>query len=208
MRCPWGVGVSRWPRYGRGDVDFFDHVARAYDLLMPAGSPTGLEPAFDRATQPVECVLDLAGGTGRVADALATADYDPLVADVSRGMLSLARDRGLPVVQVDAGNLPFRDDAVDAAVVVDAYHHLPDQIAALAETARVVAPGGVVVIRDFDPTTLRGRGVVAAERLVGMGSRFAPVDDVAAELTRAGLRSRVLERGFVYTVVGTVPSAA
>lgn len=199
--------MNRRPLYGRGDVGFFDRIAGLYDLLAPAASAADLAPAFDRATRPVDRVLDLAGGTGRVADTLAAAGYDTLVADVSRGMLSRARTRGLPVVQADAGRLALRDDAVDAAVVVDAYHHLPDQPAALVEAARVVAPGGVVAVQDFDPSTLRGRGVVAAERLAGMGSRFAPADAVAAELTRAGLRSRALERGFVYTVVGVVPPA-
>lgn len=197
--------MSRWRIHGRGDVRLFDRLAPAYDVLMPAASPSDLRPAFDHATRPIDRVLDLAGGTGRVADALATAGYEPLVADASQEMLSRARHRGLPVVRGDAGRLPILDDTLDAAVVVDAYHHLPDQPSALTEAARVVAPGGVVVVRDFDPTTLRGRGIVAAERLVGMDSRFATVDEVATELTRAGLHSRVLERGFVYTVVGTVP---
>ncbi|MFB6221147.1 MAG: methyltransferase domain-containing protein, partial [Halolamina sp.] len=98
-------------------------------------------------------------------------------------------------------------DTIDAVVVVDAYHHLPDQAAALAEAARVVAPGGVVVIRDFDPTTPVGRLIEAGESLFGMASRFADADDVAAALTRAGLHSRVLDRGTTYTVVGRRPEA-
>jgi SAM-dependent methyltransferase len=195
-----------WRPFGRGDVGFFDRIARAYDLLMPSSSTTELEAAFDHAERPVSRVLDLAGGTGRVSRSLRTTGYDPLVADASAGMLRLARTHRLPVVHADAGRLPLADDSVDAAVVVDAYHHLPDQQAALTEAARVVAPGGVVVVRDFDPSTLRGRGVESFEHLVGMGSRFATADEVAAALSRAGLRSRVLDRGFVATVVGVVPA--
>ena len=189
---------------GRGDVRFFDRVARLYDVVMPPSRTDWAIEAFDFADRPVERVLDLAGGTGRVAAALAT-DYDPVVADYSAGMLRRARDRGLSTVQVDAGQLGIRDDAVDAAVIVDAYHHLPDREAAIEEAARVVAPGGVVVIRDFDPTTLPGRGIAAAEALFGMDSQFVAVGAAARDLTRAGLRSRVLDRGTVYTVVGPVP---
>lgn len=196
--------VARRP-FGRGDVAFFDGVARAYDLIVPPSSTAELRAAFDRATRPVDRVLDLAGGTGRVSRTLRRDGYDPLVVDVSRGMVSRARGHGLSAVQADAGRLPLATGSVDAAVVVDAYHHLPDRQAALAETARVVAPGGAVVVRDFDPTTLPGRGLEAAEHLLGMGSRFASADEVAAALSRAGLRSRVLERGFVATVVGVVP---
>lgn len=200
------MSVTDWRRYGRGDVRFFDRIARAYDLFMPSASTIELHAAFELAERPVGRVVDLAGGTGRVADALRRDGYDPVVADVSRGMLTRARDRRLRVMQADAGTLPLDDDSVDAVVVVDAYHHLPEQAAALSEAARVVAPGGVVVVRDFDPDTLRGRGVEAAEHLFGMGSQFATADEIAAALTRAGTHSRVVERGFVATVAGVVPN--
>ncbi|GAB7013643.1 hypothetical protein JCM18549_19140 [Halolamina salina] len=189
---------------GRGDVRFFDRVARLYDVAMPPSRTDWATEAFAFAERPVERVLDLAGGTGRVAAALAP-EYDPVVADVSAGMLDRARGRGLPAVRADAGRLPLRGDAVDAAVVVDAYHHLPDREAAVREASRVVAPGGVVVIRDFDPTTLPGRGIMLGEALFGMDSQFVAVDAAARDLTRAGLQSRVLDRGTVYTVAGRVP---
>jgi demethylmenaquinone methyltransferase/2-methoxy-6-polyprenyl-1,4-benzoquinol methylase len=204
-------------RFGRGDIDFFDRFARLYDPLMPAARVAELHEAFAFADRPVRRVLDLAGGTGRVADALRgtrgpdaeTPVEEVVVVDASAPMLAGARNRGRPTVRADAGELPFRDgdsdDAVDALVVVDAYHHLPDQPGALAEAARVVAPGGVVVVRDFDPTTLLGRAIETGEALFGMGSRFADADGAAAALTRAGLRSRVLDRGWTYTVVGRRP---
>ena len=196
--------MSGW--LGAGDVRFFDRIARLYDALMWSASTDWAVDAFAFAERPVERVLDLAGGTGRVADALA-GEYEPLVADFSAPMLARARSRGLATVRGDAGRLPLRDDAVDAAVIVDAYHHLPDREAALAEAARVVAPGGVVVVRDFDPTTLPGRVVANGEALFGMGSRFVAVDAAAQELSRAGLQSRVLDRGAMYTAVGRVPGA-
>lgn len=213
-------------RYGDGDVRFFDRFARLYDPLMPAAKVGMLHETFEEADRPVRRVLDLAGGTGRVADALRRANGrdapksgpvdETLVADISASMLSRARERGLETVRADAGTLPFEGgnsgaDAaadIDAVVVVDAYHHLPDQSAALAEAARVVAPGGVVVVRDFDPTTLLGGLVETGESLFGMGSQFADADEVAAAMTRAGLRSRVLDRGWTYTVVGKRPREA
>lgn len=214
-------------RFGRGDVGFFDRFARLYDPLMPSARGRELHDGFAFADRPVRRVLDLAGGTGRVADALRReggGDGDPpleetVVVDASAPMLARARDRGLPTVRADASRLPFRDggpdadpddeterdDTIDAVVIVDAYHHLPDQSAALAEAARVVAPGGVVVIRDFDPETLLGRAIEAGEALFGMGSQFVDADGAAAALSRAGLHSRVLDRGMTYTVVGRRP---
>lgn len=189
---------------GRGDVRFFDRVAGLYDVLMPPPRMDWATRAFGFADRDVERVLDLAGGTGRVADALAP-EREAVVVDASAPMLGRAQARGLPSVRGDAGRLPLRDDAVDAAVVVDAYHHLPDRDAAIREAARVVAPGGVVVIRDFDPTTVPGRVIAVSEALFGMDSRFVAADAASRDLTRAGLQSRVIDRGTVYTVVGAVP---
>lgn len=194
-------------RFGDGDVGFFDRFARIYDPLMPSANVGMLHEAFEEADRPVRRVLDLAGGTGRVAGALERAgERDAIVADISTPMLQRAREQSLQTLRADAGTLPFDGGAeaaaVDAVVVVDAYHHLPDQSTALAEAARVVAPGGVVVVRDFDPTTPVGRVIETGEALFGMGSEFVDADSVAAALTDAGLRSMVLDRGTTYTVVG------
>lgn len=194
-------------RHGPGDIRFFDRFARFYDPLMPPSSAEDFEDAFAFAERPVRRVLDLAGGTGRVADALGGAGYETLVADISKPMLRVARDRGLKALRGDAATLPFPDDSMDAVVIVDAYHHLPAQEAALTEAARIVAPNGVVVIRDFDPSTVVGRIIEAGESLFGMGSVFADADEAAAALSAAGLHSRVLSRGTTYTVVGRQPPA-
>ena len=117
-------------------------------------------------------------------------------------MLSRASARGTTAVRGDAGRLPIRDESVDAAVVLDALHHLPDQRAALAEAARVLRPGGVLVIREFDPATVRGQALVAAERLVGFGSTFRGPDEWASLVAEVGLSASVLDRGFAVSVVG------
>lgn len=186
--------------HGPGDVRFFDRFAPLYDLFMPRADPEVLASALSLAERPVERVIDVAGGSGRAALALPVPD--PTVLDAARGMLSRARDRGLSAVQADAGRLPVREGAVDAVTVVDAFHHLPDQEAALAEIARVLGPGGVLVVREFDPGTLRGRAIVAAERAVGFDSTFLGPDALADRLARVGLDATVVDRGFGYTAVG------
>lgn len=192
--------------YGPGDVRFFDRLARLYDLAMPPVRADELASGLACAERPLERVVDLGGGTGRAAAALSTVP-ERIVADVSAEMLRRARERrveGEPLQSVwcDGRRLPLRDGSVDAVLLVDALHHLPQQTTALAETARVLAPGGVLVIREFDPETLRGKLVVRGERLLGMRSMFTPPDDVARAVERTGLDATVVDRGFGYTVVG------
>lgn len=201
-------------RHGPGDVRFFDRIAGLYDLAMPPARPADLRAGLRFADRPVERVLDAAGGTGRAARAVtrsgSAVGHDRpsvTVLDISREMLARAATDGFATVQGDLRAPPIQPGSVDAAVVTDALHHVPDAEQALASLAATVAPGGVVVVREFDPETIRGRGLALAERLVGMDSTFLSPATVQRTLRRAGLRAYEIQPGFGYTVVGVVPRA-
>lgn len=195
------------------DVRYFEWFAPVYDLLVPSADRGDLAAGLAAAERPVEDVLDLAGGTGRAARALAedtpeTSGKNAVVVDASHRMLAQARGHDLPAVQGDAGQLPLGANSVDAVVITDALHHVSDRRASLSEAARVLKPGGVLVVRDFDPTTLRGRLLVAGEHAFGLHSSFYSPAELAARIDDVGLDARVLEEGFGYTVVGVAPTDA
>ena len=195
--------------HGPGDVGFFDRIPPLYDLVMPATDPEPIRRAFEDADRPVRRLVDLGGGTGRGARAL-DAPTDPderVVVDISTGMLARARAAGLSVIAGDARSIPLRSGTIDAIVIIDALHHMPDVDTVLRECKRVLAPGGVLVIRDFDPGTVRGRALVLAERAVGFGSQFRRPDSLVETVDSAGFDARVVDRGFTYTLVGAVPRA-
>ncbi|MFB6080782.1 MAG: class I SAM-dependent methyltransferase [Haloferacaceae archaeon] len=186
--------------HGPGDVRFFDRVAPLYDRALPWARTGPLRAGLASADRDVERLLDVAGGAGRASRSLDVPD--PVVVDAAAGMCRRARARDLAAVRGDAAALPVADGAVDAVLIVDALHHLPDRRGALAEAGRVLRPGGVLVVREFDPATLAGRALVAAERLVGFDSTFVGPDALVSLVADAGLHARVLDRGFGYTVVG------
>ncbi|MFJ8045786.1 class I SAM-dependent methyltransferase [Kitasatospora sp. NPDC096147] len=126
----------------------YDDEARGYDRTR-GGEPRALAAAagLERLLpQGPATVLDLACGTGIVTERLVRPGRRVLGADLSPGMLRVAAGR-LPgaVVRADAGRLPLAADSVDAVVMVWLLHLLPEPDAVLAEAARVVRPGGVVV---------------------------------------------------------------
>jgi demethylmenaquinone methyltransferase/2-methoxy-6-polyprenyl-1,4-benzoquinol methylase len=193
--------------HGPGDVRFFDRAASLYDRLAPGTDPEPIWAGLARADRPVERVVDLAGGTGRAARAVAGAagpasSPSTVVVDASASMLRRT-DEGTAAVRGDAGDLPLADASVDAVVVLDALHHLPAPEAALTEAGRILRPGGVLVVREFDPGTLRGRVLAASERAVGFDSTFRGPDATADAVAAAGLTATVLDRGFAFTVLGT-----
>lgn len=222
--------MTSWLRDRRRcDVTAFDRLARLYDLAMPAADPDVLARGLAYADGDLDRVLDVGGGTGRAARVLGEAvrrseatrrpgrsgssppetdqttrraEPRPFVVDAARGMLRTASAAGVEGVQGDAGTLPVYDGAVDAVVIVDALHHFPTADREIAEAARVLRPGGALVIREFDPTTLRGRALSALERAVGFDSTFYAATDLLDLVEDAGLASFLPDRGFDYTVVG------
>lgn len=100
-------------------------------------------------------VLEVGCGTGLVLRRLATIASRAAGVDLSPGMLSRARARGLDVVEGSATSLPFPDASFDVAVSFKTLAHVPDLPRALAEMARVVRPGGVVVAELYNARSVR-----------------------------------------------------
>jgi SAM-dependent methyltransferase len=108
---------------------------------------------------PVGVALDAACGTGRYAEFLAALGHRVIGVDSSPDMLARARER-VPhgdFRQGDLHRLPVGESEVDIVTCGLALTHLPDLSPVMAEFARVLRPGGHLVIADMHPeTVLRG----------------------------------------------------
>lgn len=104
---------------------------------------------------PTDRVLDVACGTGMVSFALASQAREVVGIDISPGMLAKARAlrhrRGIHNVHFVLGQaepLPFHDEQFDVVVCRLAIHHFPQPEREIREMARVLKPGGRLVISD------------------------------------------------------------
>jgi ubiquinone/menaquinone biosynthesis C-methylase UbiE len=189
-----------------GDVRQFDWIAPLYDLVTPGIDAAALEQGLELAERPIERVLDVGGGTGRAARSITASRR--IVADPAHGMTAQARDHGLEAVRAGGAKLPVRDDSIDAVLLVDALHHISDRRGTLTEAHRVLRRGGVLVVLDFDPTTVRGRLLAASERLFGFDSTFQSPGSLRDSMAESGFETTLTDRGFAYTVVGAVPGSS
>ncbi|MFB6361621.1 MAG: class I SAM-dependent methyltransferase [Halobacteriales archaeon] len=185
-----------------GDRWFFDRIHPLYDQFMPAASSEPLGAGLAFADGSTDRVLDLGGGTGRASRAVDRPNR--FVVDLSRGMLQRVSPEIGPVLG-SATELPVADGVVDAVIVVDALHHFPDHDRVLSEVFRVLRPGGVLVIRDFNPGTVRGRLLALGEHAIGMESTFQTPAALLHRLDRCGFTADFIEGGFGFTVVGRKP---
>ena len=150
-------------------TETFDQVAGHYDRinwLMAFGSGAWYRRwALQRAGLRAGLrVLDVAAGTGevtRAAQSLVTHTGFVTGLDPSAGMLAQARSKlAVPFTQGLADTLPFADNVFDFVTMGYALRHVVDLRRTFAEYARVLKPGGTVVILDFArPQSRLGLGV-------------------------------------------------
>ena len=141
----------------------FDSVAERYDVMNDLMS-LGLHRVWKQFAlavarpRPGERVLDVAAGSGDLAAALSRKTQpggEVWVTDIIRRMLERGRDRLLdegiaaPAVQCDAERLPFPSGYFDCVTVGFGLRNMTRKEAALAEMARVIKPGGRLLVLEF-----------------------------------------------------------
>jgi ubiquinone/menaquinone biosynthesis C-methylase UbiE len=111
-------------------------------------------------------VFEAGCGTGLLLREAAAVARSAVGLDLSRGMLGLARARGLRVVQGSLTNVPLPSASVDLVYSMKVLAHVPDIERAVAELSRVVRPGGHLLLEFYNPLSLR----YLAKRLGGPGA--------------------------------------
>jgi demethylmenaquinone methyltransferase / 2-methoxy-6-polyprenyl-1,4-benzoquinol methylase len=155
-------GYSRVPTEEKvrrvGDV--FNRVATRYDVMNDLMS-LGLHRLWKTFTvtlariRPGERVLDVASGSGDLARAMANRGADVCMTDINASMLARGRDRMadagllLPAIQCDAERLPFPDRTFDCVTVAFGLRNMTHKDLALAAMARVLKPGGRLLVLEF-----------------------------------------------------------
>jgi len=141
----------------------FHSVAKRYDLMNDLMS-AGLHRAWKAFTvqranvRPGMRVLDIAGGTGDLAQAFARKagpSGQVWLTDINDSMLRVGRDRlidqglVLPLAVCNAEALPFSDGAFDRVSVAFGLRNMTHKDRALAEMRRVLKPGGKLLVLEF-----------------------------------------------------------
>lgn len=141
------------------------------------------------AGRKVESFVDLGTGTGRMLELIGPSAQTSLGIDLSPEMLAFARatleQSGVEhcsLRQGDLYDLPLQDESADLVTLHQVLHYLDDPAAAVAEAARVLRPGGRLLIADFAPHELDFLREEQAHRRLGFAE-----EEVKGWLAQAGL---------------------
>ena len=170
----FNANAGRWDEIRSMQVDDGLVEGRLLSMLPPEG---------------LSALLDVGTGTGRILELYGERGVAGVGVDLSHEMLSVARANlsrsGLANVYVrhaDMYRLPWPAPAFDAVTFHQVLHFADDPAAAIAEAARVVRPGGRVVIVDFAPHDVEALRTDHAHRRLGFAD-----GEVKDWLVEAGL---------------------
>ncbi len=165
---------------------YYDEFSKRYDARRGGHVPGGYHDLIDdlevetvRRYGAGKRVLEVGCGTGLLLGRFARFAERAQGIDLSEGMLQKARERGLSVVQGSATELPFEDASFDVTCSFKVLAHIPAIEQALAEMARVTAPGGHVIAEFYNPLSLR----YLAKKIAG-ARQVAEALDESAVFTR------------------------
>lgn len=204
----WDVGVSpgdidrlaavRAERVNAAEEYFAAHADEWDSIRTLHIADADVEAAIARALdgRALGTLLDIGTGTGRMIELLGREANEALGVDRSVDMLRVARAKieaaGLSRAQVrhaDMYALPVDDGAADTVILHQVLHFAHEPAQAVAEAARVLAPGGRLLIVDFAPHDREELRAQHAHTRLGFEDA-----QVCAWLSSAGLAARVVDR--------------
>lgn len=154
---------------------------------------------------PGEVLVDLACGGGLMAPHVARLGYRHVGVDVGEASLRVAAAHGVVPVVGSVLAVPLADGCADVVVAGEILEHVEDDVAVLAECARLLRPGGTLVIDALAATRIgRLLTVTLAERLPGGPPRG--IHDPALFVDRARLIAAAEALGLDLELVGLRPS--
>jgi ubiquinone/menaquinone biosynthesis C-methylase UbiE len=178
----------------RGAKQYFEEVSGSWDVLRKRFYGDEVRDAVLTAARllPENTVLDVGAGTGFLTEGAARIARKVIALDFSEAMISEARAKlGRINVEFKIGNaeeIPLPNASVDAVIGNMVLHHCPSPEVAVGEMARVLVPGGRLVLSDLQEHSYESLRKEHADLWMGF-----KMDYVRMTLQSAGLKDVSVE---------------
>ena len=170
-------------------MSWFNRIAHRYDHFV---GPFSLEKIIDHFTLNSDALLlDLGGGTGRVAAQLENHVNECFVLDLSYEMLTQAKPKSnnLTLIQATSSHVPFKDNSFNQIFLNDSLHHIQEQEETIKECYRLLDPNGQLIIREFDKSNFWNIFLRFGEALLMMRSKFVSPKKLSEMCEKVGFKT-------------------
>jgi ubiquinone/menaquinone biosynthesis C-methylase UbiE len=126
----------------------FDNISEIYDSTRRAATEAEVK-AVSSELSGCHTILDVGIGTGRFAKPLSDLGFEIVGIDISRKMMSKARQKGVRnLILADAHDMPFKDGSFDASIIIHVLHLIPDWLNVAREMGRVTKNKVAALLRN------------------------------------------------------------
>ncbi|WP_285766079.1 class I SAM-dependent methyltransferase [Peribacillus sp. SI8-4] len=166
------MNIHTWHKESKKEWDDFAPMwVKKSQEMWETGSRKKIIPFFSSHVHSGMKVADIGCGDGVGSLKLAEAGYDVIGVDLSSVMIEFAKGKAanhpnLSFIQGDLYNLPFKDEEMDAAMVINSLEYTGEPLTVMKEIWRVMKPGGHVCFGILGPTA-EPRKNFSYQRLLG-----------------------------------------
>ena len=179
--------------------DDFRLVARIYDRII--------KPRKDIPWRRIICeldsttiLLDVGGGTGRIADAMENCFERIVIYDVSLPMIKESNNKNANIFGVcgEVENLALKMNYFDAIIMVDTLHHVENHQKAILSILNVLKPGGIFILEEPDIRKFPVKLIAVMEKLLLMRSQFLKPEVVLKWIDTKDFTANLIEEDINY----------
>ena len=176
-------------------MNLFDLISPIYEKVI-SGNEETFKTLFKLGDFRItDRILDLGGGTGRVAQFFLGKVKEIVVLDESKGMISQCqKHQGINCIFGEADNIPFDDGHFDKVIIIDAFHHFKNQQIAVQEIKRVLKGNGKLIIEEVNFGRFGNWVVEKLETIFGGKSKIYSPESVAELFSKNGFKVRLLDK--------------
>ena len=170
-------------------MNIFNRVANSYDKFVGPFDLNEINEYFSLRSDAL--LVDLGGGTGRIAYQLSDYVKDCFIFDYSYEMLqqSQKNNHRLPLIQGVSENSPFRSNSINQIFLNDSLHHIQKQQETIEECYRLLRPNGELIIREFDKKYFWNIFLIIGEALLRFKSKFLSPKQLANMCEKVGFNT-------------------
>lgn len=186
------------------EVKDFDKVYKYYDKFMTTFKLYKLEEIKAAANlKGNEVIVDVGGGTGRLAQFISNSCKTIYVLDESEKMLSKAKHYpNLISINGNALKSPFENNSIDTVILSDVFHHIKEQEELIIEINRILKDNGKILIMDFDRKYIKTKLLIAFEFILFGRLFFRTKDEMNVLLEKYFSINKVYDKNYYFIVIG------